>query len=899
MVTVHPFDVQRLRPKLLLPLGGAILSLLIVGSVAWFIAASREAALKDAGHELQQLALALSEATERGFDSATVIQNSMLERMQTMGVNSSEDLGRLMNTAEIRQLMIEKISGAPLVDAMSLLNAEGKVINFTRTWPIRDINSADRDYFEALAKDSKLDFFVGKTIRNRGNGTWSICLARRINGPGRRFAGILLVLINASYFENVYSSFEMPGGRITLYRTNGVPMARFPHLDSEYSRSYASLPIFGDKRGPEKAGILTITSLGDGLGTRRLLAFNEMKQYPAVVTVSKSVLAALSEWRNLSKILCAVTAAMILLIMTVVVCLLRALNQQRVSTEKELSAQRAIAQHAGRFEIAMNNMLHGLSMFDADDRLIVCNGRYAEIYALPARLTQPGTSGGDVFAHVSATFGIPVSVLKRATPQNKTSISSAGEGTALRHLNDGRTILIRSRLMADGGCVRIHEDVTARQKTEGQLSYLARHDTLTGLFNRHVFQERLDQALALAALGASFAVLCIDLDYFKEINDLLGHSTGDLLLKEVAGRLNSLVRESDTVARIGGDEFAIIQATALRPEDTANLARRVVGILSEPYEIDGQKINICASAGIAVAPRDDIDGTRLLGKADMALYRAKSEGRRSFRFFEPGMDSKLQARRSLEMDLRLALERDEIELCYQPLVDARTQKITSFEALLRWNHPHFGLVPPGDFIPIAEDTGLIISLGAWVLKTACQQAMTWPKDVLVSVNVSVKQFRPGDLVETISQVLADTGLAPGRLELEITESVLLNEEDDNLATLHALRNLGVKIVMDDFGTGYSSLNYLRVFPFDKIKIDKSFIQNLDQASASAIVSTIAQLGRILGMRMTAEGIETQEQLEKIIEQGFSEGQGYLFSHPVCAAEVPALLGAPVARRHAA
>jgi diguanylate cyclase (GGDEF)-like protein len=528
-------------------------------------------------------------------------------------------------------------------------------------------------------------------------------------------------------------------------------------------------------------------------------------------------------------------------------------------------------------------------MFDADGRLTVCNKRYVEMYRLPADLARPGTRRADIMGHQKQGLGSR----DRDCPEEVAGYAAdlpAGMETPallLRELADGRTFLVRTHAVASGGVVVTHEDVTERRKAEERLTHMARHDALTDLPNRAVFEDDLERVLALARQGGQCAVLCLDLDHFKDINDTLGHFVGDGLLREVAARLLAVVRETDTVARIGGDEFAIVQAAIGGPEDAANLARGLLEALTRPYEILGHVINIGASVGIVCAPRDDDSAARLLRKADIALYRAKADGRCGYRFFEAGMDQALQDRRALELDLRQALARGEFELYYQPLVDTRTRSPRAFEALARWNHPERGLIAPLDFIPLAEDTGLIVPIGEWILRAACREAVGWPGEIAVSVNVSVAQFKAGDLVEAVSRTLAETGLSPARLELEITESVLLSESDDNLRTLHALR---VRIVLDDFGTGYSSLNYLRFFPFDKIKIDKSFVHALEQASATAIVRAISDLGRALGMRTTAEGVETSDQWHVIAALGCTEIQGYLISRPVPAERLAGMFG---------
>jgi diguanylate cyclase (GGDEF)-like protein len=552
-------------------------------------------------------------------------------------------------------------------------------------------------------------------------------------------------------------------------------------------------------------------------------------------------------------------------------------------------AEREILKHTRRFEIAINNMQQGLCMFDGEDRLIVCNQRYAEMYAMPGELVRPGAEWRDIVAHRLTVFGYRDLAFDDILAEHQGADLAKSETAISRTLGDGRTILIRRQPIKEGGWVATHEDITERRKAEEQLSLMARHDALTGLANRVLFQERMEEAVVALEAGRVFAVLCIDLDHFKETNDALGHAVGDALLREVGARLRTCVTINDTVARIGGDEFAIVQIGIAGADDSGDLAQRLLNVLAQPYEIEGHQINISASIGIALAPRDESSGAPLLRLADIALYSAKAAGRHTWRFFEAVMDWELQCRRQLEIDLRKALAKEEFEVYFQPVNDAKSKSIRGFEALVRWRHPLRGMISPADFIPLAEETGLIVALGEWVLRTACTEATRWPANVHVSVNLSACQFKAGNLSDTIRRALADSGLSARRLELEITESVLLDRSGDNLSILHELRGLGVKIAMDDFGTGYSSLSYLRGFPFDKIKIDQSFVRNVDQRDAREIAKAIAALGLTLGMITTAEGVETQDHLDKMIEYGCIEVQGYLFSRPVPASHVPGLL----------
>ncbi|GJD97818.1 putative signaling protein [Methylobacterium iners] len=437
------------------------------------------------------------------------------------------------------------------------------------------------------------------------------------------------------------------------------------------------------------------------------------------------------------------------------------------------------------------------------------------------------------------------------------------------------------------------EDVTTRRAAEVRADEIARQDPLTGLPNRLLLHERLKEALGrLHRNGEACAVLLIDLDRFKPVNDTLGHPMGDALLSKVADRLRSTVRPTDTVARIGGDEFVILQTGVREASDTQALARRIVDLVGRTYMVDGHLLSIGASVGVALAPNDGADVDKLLKNADLALYRAKLDGRATYRFFEPEMDARMQMRRQLELDMRQALARREFQLHYQPQLQLEGNRLIGCEALIRWQHPVRGMVSPLDFIPLAEEIGLIVPIGEWVMRQACRDAVTWPAPLSVAVNVSPAQFKSERLVEMVMSALSASGLPATRLEVEITEGVLLHESEKTLQTLHRLRELGVRVSMDDFGTGYSSLSYLRSFPFDKIKIDRSFVKDLsDKRDGEAIIRAIAGLGKSLGMTTVAEGVETPDQMERIRAEGCTDVQGYLISRPVPASEVLKFLSA--------
>jgi diguanylate cyclase (GGDEF)-like protein len=593
-------------------------------------------------------------------------------------------------------------------------------------------------------------------------------------------------------------------------------------------------------------------------------------------------------------------AALITLLSTAAVTALRVGYAPRPEAKDEQEV-RALRLLNARVATAINHMSQGLCMFDAEKRLIVCNRRYAELYHLSPELMRPGTPFRKIVESriESGLFAVgnPADYIR----ERLTAVEEGVPSVKIQELTDGRIIAISHRPVQGGGWVATHDDVTEMRRVEAQIAHLAHHDPLTGLPNRVRFHQELNRELGQVRRGEKLAVLCLDLDHFKSVNDSLGHPIGDGLLKAAAERLYAEMRDTDIVARLGGDEFAVVQIGLHSPEEAGLLAQRVIAALSAPYEIDGHHVVVGTSVGIALAPTDSEDADQLLKSADMALYRAKADGRGVCRFFEPAMDARMQARRALELDLRRALGNGELEVHYQPLVNVGTGKVSAFEALLRWRQPQRGMVSAAEFIPLAEEIGLIGQIGAWVLKEACREAINWPADVRLAVNLSAAQFKSRPLVLDVMAALGDSGLPASRLELEITETVMLHNTEATLAVLHELRELGVRISMDDFGTGYSSLSYLRTFPFDKIKIDRSFVQSLpDDEGSSAIIRAVTDLSASLGMATTAEGVESYEQLAKLRAQGCTEVQGFLFSPARPAREIAALLDTvPAKSRNAA
>src|SRR5262245_23544567 len=550
---------------------------------------------------------------------------------------------------------------------------------------------------------------------------------------------------------------------------------------------------------------------------------------------------------------------------------------------------RTLASERRQLRTAVDNIPQGLVLYDASARIVICNQPYVDMFGLSADVAKQGCTMQRLIAHRAETgsFDGDVEAFCGAIIRN------VRLGKATRQITEapgGRAIEIVNKPLPAGGWVATIEDITPRKRAEEKIAHLAHYDGLTDLPNRVLFREKLEQALKDLKPGAQLAVLYIDIDEFKSVNDALGHAVGDELLKGVARRLRGCLGETDIAARLGGDEFAIIQYPVHDAAQTERLVGAIFGAIRQPFECAGHLITTDASIGIALAPRDGHHLDQLLKNADLALYGAKGDGRRTWRFFEPGMDARAKARRTLELELRQAIAGGGFEVYYQPVVDLCDNRIRGSEALLRWRHPQRGNISPAEFIPVAEDTGLINELGQFVLEAACREAAKWPEHVRIAVNVSPVQFRSQTLALNVAAALAAANITPSRLELEITEAVLMRDDEAALAMLYQLRALGVRIALDDFGTGYSSLSYLHRFPFDKIKIDRSFVKNIgDEGASSAIIQAVVNIAKASNMTTTAEGVEQEWQRELLRELGCTEMQGYLFSPPVSAAEIARLM----------
>jgi diguanylate cyclase (GGDEF)-like protein len=664
-----------------------------------------------------------------------------------------------------------------------------------------------------------------------------------------------------------------------MLHRDGTMLARHPHIEAMIGRNFSTAPV---EQILTKADHGTIRLVSPVDGEDRLASTRALTEFPLSIIATTTVSTALADWRAETRFLIVAAALAALVIAFTLSLIVRKLSKQHQRAEMRLALEKR------SLDTSINNMTQGLLLYDSSARIVVSNQRYIEMYGLSPDVVKPGCNFHDVIAHRKETGSFDGDVDDYCS----TVLRNVAQGKVTHTIlesPDGRSIQIVNRPLADGGWVATLEDITERRRSDERIAHLAHYDALTDLPNRALFREELEQALKRVQRGEKIAVLYIDIDEFKSVNDTLGHSVGDELLKAVADRLRGCLRKTDIVARLGGDEFAIIQTELEWPADATELVTQIYEAIRAPYECAGHLLTADASIGIALAPEDGTDLDQLLKNADLAMYGAKADGRRTYRFFEPGMDARVKALRTLELDLRQAIMDGGFEIHYQPLVNLRDNKVTGCEALLRWRHPKLGMISPAEFIPVAEDTGLINQLGEWVLTTACAEAATWPDHIRVAVNVSPVQFRSQTLALKVAAALAASGLPANRLELEITEAVLIRDDEAALAMLHQLRELGVRIALDDFGTGYSSLSYLQRFPFDKIKIDRCFIKGIAEPDGSpSIVQAVVNIAAERNMTTTAEGVETEQQLKILRNLGCTEMQGYLFSPAIPAAEIPQL-----------
>jgi diguanylate cyclase (GGDEF)-like protein len=857
-----------------LVLGGALLIAAITIGTAIMAANFRERALNNAERELENTVLLLARHFDQQLADFIAVQKDIAAQIRSAGIISPADFKAQMSGFETHEALKDKVGVHSDAAGVNVFDSDGMLINSSENWPPPDIKIADRAYFKAAKSAAAATLVSIELVRGRLSRDWATVIAYRITAANGAFLGLVTRSIPPANFEKFFESLALgEGASITIHHRDGTLLARYPHVHAMIGLNFKNAPVHQQILSKSDHGTIRMVSAIDGLS--RLASARALTDFPIGIIATTTVLAALADWREQLSYMIAAAGLSVLVIAGMLFFVVRKLSQQH-QMEKE------------RLDTAVNNIPQGLVVYDKTARITVCNERYVEMFGLSPEIAKPGNTMQDLIAHRKETgsFDGDVDEFCDAIMRNV----ALGKATCqLTEAPGGRAIQITNQPLEAGGWVATIEDVTERERSAEQIAHMAHYDALTDLPNRVLFREQLEQALKQVQSGEQLAVLYIDIDEFKSVNDALGHSIGDELLKTVARRLRGCLRATDVAARLGGDEFAVIQTAVRNPAETTNLVERIYRAIREPYECASHLITTDASIGIALASVDGVDLDQLLKNADLAMYAAKSAGRRTYRFFKPDMEAQVTARHVLEVDLRRAISDGALEVYYQPCVSLRDNRITGCEALLRWRHSERGMISPAEFIPIAEETGLINQLGEWVLMTACAEATTWPDDIRLAVNVSPVQFKSGTLALKIVAALAASGLPASRLELEITEAVLIRDDEAALSVLHQLRAIGVRIALDDFGTGYSSLSYLQRFPFDKIKIDRCFVNDIaEPGGSSCIVQAVVNIAAARHMTATAEGVETKQQLELLRALGCAEMQGYLFSPARPAAELKQL-----------
>jgi diguanylate cyclase (GGDEF)-like protein len=882
-------NVDSLDPKFPAPrssirwhiLGGMLLIAAIAIGTAIMVGNFRDRALANSGRELENTTLLLARHFDQQLEEFGIVQNQLVTYMRSTGIASNETYRRQMSGQDMHAMLQIMSNGSSDVAGVNIFDSSGALIN-SSTWPLPNINIADRAYFKAFESKHAASSTLIELLKSRITGASTALVSREMTGPHGEFLGLVTRGIATDSFENFFASVALgTDAVITMLHRDGTMLARFPHVDAMIGRNLSAGDLFQQILPTSSYGTMRLHSPVDGQD--RLGSVRTLTDFPIVIIATITISAALADWRDQTRLLIGVAGLLVLVIVLMLFLIVRQLSQQHRLSKRRLALEKQ------RLDVAVNNMTQSLLLFDSSDRLVVCNNRYIEMFGLSPDVVKPGCTFRDLIAYRkdAGSFKGDVeeycSSVLRNVRLGKTALNVVENP-------NGRSIQIVSQPLAEGGWLTTLEDITERRRIEDQVAHQAHYDALTDLPNRILFRERLEHDIKNVRPGQQLAILYLDIDEFKSVNDSLGHRIGDELLKSVAASLSGCVGATNFVARLGGDEFAIVQTAVKGPKDVTDLVALIYRAIREPYECLGHLVITDVSIGIALAPQHGVDLDQILQNADLAMYSAKADGRRTYRFFEPEMDRQVKERRILEMDLRQAVNGGEFEVQYQPIVDLRSNQISGCEALLRWRHPKRGMISPAEFIPVAEQIGLIDQLGEWVLRTACAEAATWPDYIKLAVNVSPVQFRSDTLPLKVVGALAASGLSAGRLELEITEAVLIRDDEAALAILHQLRTIGVRIALDDFGTGYSSLSYLERFPFDKIKIDRCFITGVADAGGSCcIVQAVVTIATARNMTTTAEGVETEPQKEALRALGCTQMQGYLFSPAKPAADIRQLL----------
>ncbi len=869
---------------------GAALVLAIALGTAYLALEYRERAIKVTERDLTNTALLLSRHFDQQLSDLQHVHQDILSYVHAGGIDTAESFEKRMSLLATHEMLRTRLAALPHVGALNVFNKDGWLINSSEVWPVPDVHIRDRRSFREFTSGGPAPEVVVEPVVSKVTGVWTTVFARRIVDSKGDIIGFASRGVEPSHFEAFVASLALDADTaISMIHHDGTVIARYPQDPALVGRNVSSMPQF--QRALAAGGNISGRFVNKRTMDDRIGAVRALNHFPILIVAATRTETALADWRSQTRLQFLAAVLAVVVVIVIISLIVRQMQRQHEAAQKLLSQK---SQH---LDTAINNMTQGLLLFDAEARLVICNDRYIEMFALSRDIVKPGCRLRDLIQHRKDT-GTFVGDVDAYSQKFLDPKGDEARDTEIS-IPDGRVIHLIYKRSPDGGWATTLEDITERRRVEAKIEHLAHYDPLTNLPNRTLFQRHAEELLRHTS-SVDFAILYIDIDEFKRINDSLGHLIGDEFLRGVSARLVESIGPEDFVARLGGDEFAIVQHNVYSEDDVNALVARIFGALRMPFDCRGHSLAADASIGIALAPRHGTDLHVLLKRADLAMYAAKAAGRRTHRFFEPSMEAEANQRRAMELDLRAAIAEGNFELHYQPLVDLGSNAVTGCEALLRWCHPRRGMVSPAEFIPIAEETGLIEEIGDWVLRTACAEAATWPDHVRVAVNVSPIQFRSETLALKVASGLAETGLDPRRLELEITEAVLMADDDAALATLRQLRELGVRIALDDFGTGYSSLSYLQRFPFDKIKIDRSFVKELTSGSgSSSIIKAVVSIAADSNMVTTAEGVETEEQRATVQSLGCTQMQGYLFSPPRQAQDIRAMLAARKAVEEAA
>lgn len=798
------------------------------------------------------------------------IDKSLLYLRRTVeGTKDTKDYQTIVQSTDVLSEIIVQVA---IIDAKGISRGSNAL-----PAPTGLIDISDREHFRVHLNSNEDNLFISKPLIGRASNKWSVQFTRRFSNRDGSFAGVVVASMDPAHFTSFYNKIDLGATTsVAMVGSDGVVRSAgggaVPRLSLGQNLSGTKLfdhITTGASTVFQDAG----TSHNDNL----VVTARRVRGYPLWVTVStREDDIYKSSWSDLQR------NATVVGILTILILF---------ALEQILRAEARAAQKAGQLQLTLEHISQGIMLVTKDRQIPIINQRCAELLCLPKEMIETPPNFGELQAYyaqhrrIASPGATDLTIPQAGGPNHAPSDPSIWD----YQRQDGAFIEVRRTALPDGGFVKTFTDITKRREAEASIVRLASQDPLTKLHNRRVFRSKL-QSVCETEQEHEFAVLFLDMDRFKVVNDTIGHRIGDNLLIAVAERLRSVLREDDVVARLGGDEFAILLPKIESRAEVEDIAKRIVEVMAQPYQVEHHLIRTSISVGIAIGPHDGKTEDELLVASDLALYAVKTAGRGSYRFYEKSMNEDVNERRAVELDLREALEQAKLELYYQPIIDLQSNAISGFEALARWPHATKGMIPPEKFIAVAEDCGLIVPLGKWALMEACHTASKWPKNLKVSVNVSPMQLSGSDFPAMIEQVLAETGFEPRRLQLEVTERIFIEANEKTLSILHRLKEIGVQIALDDFGIGYSSLSYLRLFPFDTLKIDRSFISGLGvNASSNVIVQAVILISGGLGIRTVAEGIETPAQMEMLKALGCEEGQGYLMSKPVPLAKVPALI----------